>query len=65
MPMKTDWITVDEAAERLGLDRSGVFRMAKRGDFGPIQSIGGKQRPAMLLVPAAGVDAIVAQRKAS
>ena len=65
MPMEADWITVDEAAARLGLDRSGVFRMARRGDFGPIQEVGGTYRPAVILLSGGGVDAVVAERQAS
>ena len=62
MPMVDDWITLDEAAARLELERSGVFRMAKRGDFGTIREVGGRERPALLLLSAAGVDAVVAKR---
>jgi excisionase family DNA binding protein len=61
--MQSDWITIDEAAARLGLDRSGVFRMAKRGEFGQIQPIGaGTKRPQIILVSAAAVAAVVAKR---
>ena len=66
MPIETDWITLDEAATRLGLERSGVFRRAKRGDFGPTQRIGGgEKRAQVILVSAAAVAAVVAKRKAS
>jgi hypothetical protein len=63
--MQAEWITIDEAAARLDLERSGVFRMAKRGDFGPIQTIGGKTRTLLILVSAAAVAAIAEQRAAS
>jgi hypothetical protein len=64
--MQADWITIDEAAEMLDLDRSGVFRMAKRGDFGPIRPIGaGKKRPQIILLSAAGVAAKIRERQAS
>ena len=62
MPMEGEWITLDEAAARLELERSGVFRMARRGDFGPVREIGGTERPALLLLSAAHVDAVVARR---
>ena len=57
--MDPDLITIAEAAHRLDRDRSSVLRRARRGDFGEITVIGNGDRPSLLLVSAAAVDALV------
>lgn len=64
--MNVDLITIAEAAHRLDLDRSNVFRRARRGDFGTITEIGQNDgRPSILLLSAAGVEAVRQRRAAS
>lgn len=63
MHMDGDWITLTEAARRLDRDRSGVFRRAKRGDFGEIREMGTDDgRPTLVLVSAAAIDAELERR---
>lgn len=66
MPMNIDLITIAEAADRLGIDRSNVLRRARRGDFGTVTEIGRNDgRPSLILLSAAGVEAVRADRAAS
>jgi hypothetical protein len=60
-----DMITISEAADRLKLDRSGVFRKAKQGVFGPIQEIRGPSRTTVILVSETAVDDYLTEQAAT
>lgn len=60
------WITLTEAARRLNRERSGIFRRARRGDFGQLLELDPDDdgRPTLVLVSAAAVDAELERRQA-